>query len=239
MNPVMPQAEDDVYGRALYEYYSSGKAASLLLHTSYGEKEKMPVDWFFRDEEDFPPIEMSALAQCRGKVLDIGAGVGSHAVYLHEMGLEVETMDNSAYCVRIMQERGLSNVWYQSIWQKLEQQYDTLLLLMNGIGIVGKLEGLRKFLHSARDLLLPGGQILFDSSDLTYLYPEMDIHQHPYLGEITYQYEYRKKKGQPFQWLYIDPKNMEKYAHEAGWDMEILLHDHNDQYLARLSLRKE
>ena len=225
---------EDVYGRALYDYYSSGEAATLYLHTSYGILEEMPVDWFFRDEEDFPSLEWKALKLAQGKTLDIGAGVGSHAVYLNNKGIDVWALDNSPYCAKVMKARGLNQVLCQSIWDSLPNSYDCLLLLMNGIGIVNDIEGLRKFLRLASKILNPGGSILFDSSDLTYLHPDLDITLFPYLGEVLYQYEYKGQKGQAFSWLYIDPKTMRKFANEAGWSMEVIYTDDKDQYLARL-----
>lgn len=224
----------DVYGLALYEYFIHGEAAPLYLHTSYEVVEEMPVDWFFRDEEDFPALELRALETAHGKILDIGAGAGSHAIALYEQGKEVHVLDHSLYCTQIMRSRGLSKILCQSIWKAVPEKYDTLLLLMNGIGIVGTLEGLRKFLLQAHDWINPGGQILFDSSDLSYLYEDIKVQQYPYKGEIQYQYEYQGKKGEWFSWLYIDTQNMRKIARECGWKMEILEEDHNDQYLAYL-----
>ncbi|MEK6481537.1 SAM-dependent methyltransferase [Catalinimonas sp. 4WD22] len=224
----------DIYGQALYDYFQHGEADKLILHTSYERVEEMPVDWFFRDEEDFPPLEMKALEACQGKILDIGAGVGSHAVYLHEMGKEVHCLDQSPLCVAIMKARGLKPVYQQSLWESLPHRYDTLLMLMNGIGIVGKIEGLRKFLQMANSLLLSDGQIIFDSSDLSYLYTDIRQSYNPYKGEISYQYEYKGMKDQWFSWLYVDPVTMQKIAEEEGWSMRILAEDHNDQYLGKL-----
>ena len=42
-----------------------------------------------------------------GKVLDVGAGVGSHALVLQQRGLDVTAMDISASAVTIMKQRGL------------------------------------------------------------------------------------------------------------------------------------
>jgi hypothetical protein len=230
------QSHPDVYGKALYDYYSQGHAEELILHTSYGETEHMPVDWFFRDEEDFPELERIALGAVRGKTLDIGAGTGSHAIYLYENGIDVWVMDSSAYCVMIMKERGLSQVKHQSVWLADGQRYDTLLMLMNGIGLVGTIDGLIRFLDIAKSYLNPGGCLLFDSSDLSYLYPDHDIMQKPELGEISYQYEYCGQLGEPFTWLYVDFTNLQRLARNAGWKARLLYEDPYAQFLAKLTL---
>ncbi|MFP4093278.1 MAG: class I SAM-dependent methyltransferase [Cyclobacteriaceae bacterium] len=224
----------DPYGRALYDYFSRGEADPLLLHTSYDETEEMPVDWFFRDEHDFPELETHALSLCRGKILDIGAGAGSHALYLQEQELEVYALEQSPYCVRIMQERGIRQTIQQPYQLYTGHGYDTLLLLMNGIGITGTLEGLRSFLKQAHRWLHSDGCIILDSSDISYLYEGQKKHLYPYFGEISYQYEYQGEKGEWFNWLYIDAGMLKKLAAPLGWRTEVLFEDHNDQYLAIL-----
>lgn len=229
------KATSDVYGLALYDYYRYGKADELKLHTSYGEIEVMPVDWFFRDEGDFPELERIALGMAQGATLDIGAGAGSHAVFLYDKGVAIHTLDTSDYCVKIMRERGLPNVLHQSVWQPLPRRFDTLLLLMNGIGLVEDLSKLRSFFKIAHDRLNPGGRILLDSSDLSYLYDDQDVFARPELGKIQYQYEYRGVKGAKFSWLYVDFRTLKQIAEEEGWNARLIFEDTYAQYLAYLS----
>ena len=56
------------------------------------------------------------------------------------------------------------------------------LLLMNGIGLCATLEGLQHFLQHAKGLLQAGGQLLFDSSDVAYLYNGKPPKGTPYYG---------------------------------------------------------
>lgn len=49
------------------------------------------------------------------------------------------------------------------------ETFDTILMLMNGSGIIGKLENMTAFFQKMKQLLRPGGCILMDSSDLRYL----------------------------------------------------------------------
>ena len=75
----------DVYGKALTDYYLNGKTDILHLFNSYLEPEEMPLDIFFRTEQEMPELELKALEMCAGKTLDVGAGVGSHALILQEL----------------------------------------------------------------------------------------------------------------------------------------------------------
>ena len=226
----------DVFGRALKDFYTDRFTEKLMLHTSYGEPEEMPLDIFFREEEEMSEVELEALSCCYGKVLDIGAGVGSHALVLQELELDVTALEISPLAAEVMQQRGVRNIINQDIFTYSGNTYDTLLLLMNGIGLVGSTAGLRQFLQLAKKLLRPNGQLLFDSSDIAYLYEGNIPPGDKYYGEIAYQYEYHQEKGNWFNWLYIDQDTLAEIAGEEGWLTIIQYEDESDQYLARLIL---
>lgn len=196
----------------------------------------MPVATYFRREEQMPELERKALDLCKGKILDIGAGAGSHALALQDRHLDVTALDISPLAAGIMRMRGVDKVLTEDIFEYHEKQFDTLLLLMNGIGLTGNIQGLRRFLLHARDLLLPGGQLLFDSSDVAYLYEDGPPLQDHYYGEVRCRYEYRRQKTEWFTWLYIDPDTLALIARDEGWGTQILYEDDQDQYLARLTL---
>lgn len=191
------------------------------------------MEVYFRTEAEMPDLELLALSHCRGRILDIGAGAGSHALYLQERGVDVAAMDISGLAVQIMQERGVKLAIEQDIFGHAGEKYDTLLLLMNGIGLCGNIQQLRVFLRHARQLLCPGGQLLFDSSDIAYLYDGAPPAGN-YYGEVWYQYAYKGQKTDWFQWLYVDADTLIQIAAEEGWAIEILDEDDMDGYLARL-----
>lgn len=71
MNYSDPRAP---HGAALRDYFGGLTDAKLTLRSSLGEHEEIPVSVFFRGAEDYFPFERAALARCRGRVLDVGAG---------------------------------------------------------------------------------------------------------------------------------------------------------------------
>ncbi len=231
----------DVYGEALYDYFQTGAlSAPLLLHNSYGDPEEMPVDVFFREEDDLPELEFIALALCDGKILDVGAGVGTHTLYLQEKKQDVTAIDISPIACNIMQERGVQNVLHANILEWKDQRYDTLLFLMNGIGLAETVEGFRALLAHCKSLLTEKGQLIFDSSDISYLYEEYKVPRPThYFGEIEYQYEYKMHKGAPFKWLYLDQRTLIRIAHEENWVVQILFEDDTDQYLVRMEPKSQ
>lgn len=233
--------ERDVYGEALYDFHKLQEIKDhLLLHSSYGDIEEMPVEVFFRGDADFPELEHIALALCDGHVLDVGAGGGSHALYLQNKGFQVDALEISKAACSIMKQRGVQHIVQEDFFAMQEGSYDTLLFLMNGIGIAGTIAGLRELLRHSKNLLSDKGQLLFDSSDISYLYDEYRIPKpEHYLGEIRFQYEYKGSFDQPFQWLYIDQQELIKIAHEEGWVVQVLFEDDHDQYLVRMEPKQE
>jgi len=226
----------DVFGKALTDIYRNGEAEPLWLHNSYGEPEEMPLDFFFRDDEDMPVLELQALHMCKGRVLDIGAGVGSHALLLQAFNIDVTAIDISEDAVKIMKDRGVKKAFLQDIYT-YQEKFDTIFMLMNGIGLTGTLAGFKDFLVQVKALLNPGGQLLFDSSDISYLYENMPKPANQYYGEVSYQYEYQNKKGNWFNWVYLDKDTVISIAEHTGWDTELVFDDGEDQYLFKLTLK--
>ena len=225
----------DILGNAIMDYYNYERKHILWVHDHHGPKVEMPIETYFRRESQMPELELKALSLCKGTILDIGAGAGSHALVLEDREMEVTAMDISPQLVSVMEMRGVTKYIEADIFKYKEAQFDTLLLLMNGLGLVGNMEGLRRFLKHCKTLLKPNGQLLFDSSDVAYLYEDDIPVMDEYYGEITCRYEYRKQKSDWFSWLYIDRKTLQLVADDEGWKMEFIMEDESGQYLVRLT----
>ena len=227
----------DVLGQAMHDYYFKNDPQTLWIHNNYGEDEDMPVKKYFRNEDAMPKLERMALEQCKGKVLDVGAGVGSHTLALQAKNFDVTAIDISPKAAEVMQHRGVKKVETGDIFLYRKNTFDTLLFMMNGIGFTGNTEQLRRFLQYAKTLINPGGQLLSDSSDVAYLYNYKPPKRKEYYGIITYQYEYKKEKTDWFTWLYIDRKLLAKIAGEEGWNTEVIGEDRWEKFLVRLTLK--
>ena len=125
------------------------------------------------------------------------------------------------------------------LWELEGVQWDTLLLMMNGMGLAGTLPDLPSLLLQLQELMAPGGQILFDSSDISYLYNDgnVPVPEDRYFGEIEYQYEYKGERGEKFSWLYIDTELISVIANDMGFTFDLLYGPDHDQYLGRLTMK--
>ncbi len=229
----------DPMGRAIFDYYHTRKAGKLRVLSSMFYEDEIPVPTLFRTFDEMPVQEQKAIELCRGRVLDVGAGSGCHSIVLKERGLDVTAIDISELSVEVMKDRGLDARNINFFDETFAERFDTILLAMNGIGIVGKTERLPEFFRSIKRLLTQGGQVLLDSSDIRYVFMDddgvMDIDLAAgYYGEIDYKMRYKNITGEPFDWLYIDFDTLSMYAEEHGFKCEKCIDGEHYDYLARI-----
>ncbi len=230
--------DKDPMGTAIADYFAHKKASKLRVFSSMFEEDEIPVRKLFRGFKEMPVLEQKALRLAEGRILDVGGGSGCHSLALQEMGKDVCAIDISPLSVAVMQQRGVKDARQQDFFnEQFTGQFDTILMLMNGSGIIGKLEHLPAFFQRLRQLLSPGGSVLMDSSDLRYLFEnedgsfDIDLNA-GYYGEVDFRMQYKDIKGDSFDWLYIDFQTLSYYAAEAGFKAELLHEGKHYDYLA-------
>lgn len=231
----------DILGKALLDYHRGNYSEDLITETNLTEADELSLPYLFRGFEDMPAIEQQALRACKGHVLDIGCGSGSHALWLQDQGLEVTAIDVSPGAIQVARERGVKNVYEADIRTWTEGTYDTLLLLMNGTGIFKYYDQVSAYLQHLKTLLKPNGQILIDSSDLRYLYDSSEdggiwVPGDHYYGELEFVMHYKGETSEPFPWLYLDPIQFESLAKKNGFAFHIQTQGDYFDYLARLTV---
>lgn len=242
MNAVLLTPNKDPMGAAIADYFAKGRAAKLRVFSSQFEEDEIPAEQLFRTFNDMPLLEQKALELAQGKILDCGAGSGCHALALQDMGKDVEAIDISPLSVDVMQKRGVRQAYQINLFdENYLKKFDTILMLMNGSGIIGKLENMGAFFAKMKQLLNPGGCIYMDSSDLRYLFEDEDGSflvdlAAGYYGEIDFQMQYKQIKGEPFDWLYVDFQTLAYYASENGFKAEMVMEGEHYDYLACLKL---
>lgn len=234
------------YALALRDHFTGDRAAVVTSHSDLFPMDEDPAAVFFRAPEAFWPFERAALELCRGRVLDVGAGAGVHALYLQERGHEVCAIDQVPEAVEIMRERGVRDARVADMLEDVREleaePFDTILMLMNGLGIVETLDGLERFLREVPRLLTPGGQIVADSTDVRSLGDSDDRapgrplrEDGRYIGEVQFQLEYRGVKAPPFAQLCVDPDTLSAFAERTGWRCEIVFEGEGGGYVTRLT----
>ncbi|MBT2623326.1 class I SAM-dependent methyltransferase [Chryseobacterium sp. ISL-6] len=230
----------DLMGKAIWDYYHNDNPEDLQTETSISELDELPVEYLFRDFEEMNDLEQKALELAHGKILDIGAGAGSHTLYLqNERNLDVVALDISPKSVEVCKLRGIKNAVCKNMLDFAEGTFDTVLLLMNGTGIFGSLAEIDTYLQKLRSLLNDNGQILIDSTDILYMFDRDEdggiyIPAEGYYGELDYVVHYKEESEEPIKWLYLDFQTLKNAAENNGFAIEKVMQD-EDAYLARLT----
>lgn len=230
-------SEKDPLGAMLLDYMDGRTGAFVRVDSSLLDMSEMTGSIMFRREGEMSGLEQKALSLCRGRILDVGAGSGCHSLVLQEKGREVTALEISPGCMAVMERRGVSRRLFKSLFSLRGERFNTLLMLMNGIGICGTIEGLNFFLQHIRQVMAHGGQVLADSTDLSALYTRMALvpgEEETDYGETEFSMSYREIRGDPFEWLYIDYATLAFYAEFHGWRCEQVMKTRTGKFLARI-----
>lgn len=234
--------EADLMGIAIKAYYEQGANDAIHVYSDLAKPETISPVYLYRSFSEMPGVEQLALKNSYGAILDVGAGAGIHAQWLADQGHPVTALEASpAACQVLKQTNSFTTVHGNAFHYDPSHQFDTILLLMNGIGICGSLDGLSQLLLTMRAWLNPDGQILLDSTDLrplmgTALASEREAETGEYYGIIHYQLTYGSHIGTPFEWLFTDWPTLNSYAEDAGFQAHCIFYGTDHHYLARLQL---
>ncbi|MDZ4840197.1 MAG: class I SAM-dependent methyltransferase [Bacteroidota bacterium] len=204
-------------GKALTDFNHGHSQGKLLTKSDIEGDRFVSVASFYTGPSQFTPLSLAMIKSCVGIVADLGAGSGSHSLFLQSKGYKVYGFDISFDCVEVMKARGVKNASQIDIMKEpLPQKFDSILICMNGLGIAGSIKGLDTLLFHLTESLNDGGRIICDSTDISYVksmpaqkttLPRL---KNKNLGEVNYQMIYEDYIGEIFPWLYIDDKTLRK-----------------------------
>ena len=229
----------DLFGQAILDYQNDKYTEDIITSTSISDEDVLPIPYLFRSYAEMPKLEQKALDLAYGNVLDVGCGAGSHSLYLqNEKQLKVKAIDISEGAVEACKKRGIHKAQVLDILDET-QQYDTILLLMNGTGVFQELNQVTKYLTHLKSLLKPDGQILVDSSDIIYMFEDEDggytfDGNQNYYGELKYYVSYKGEKEEPFNMLYMDFELLKNACQALGLKCEMLAEGEHYDYLAKI-----
>ena len=216
----MPDME--LHGQAMLDYLNGDEDAYCILRRDDGVAYPPIYARQFFYPDGLPKLDQIAVERCAGRVLDIGAGAGSHSLAIQDRGLDVTSIDISAKAVRVMSKRGCRDARVGDVFDSYSAPFDTIFVILN-IGIVQNLDGLAGFLKQLETLMSDNGQLTTDSidprnsEDESYRkYTEDKIAKGCYLGERTLRFEYKDQTSDWFEWMHIDPLTLGYYVDKAG-----------------------
>jgi len=231
-------------GAALLDFHHGDAAVEIVVVSDLWENESTPVAAYYRpDDQILPALEREALELCRGRVLDLGAGAGRHAIELQRAGHDIVAVDPLPEAVEIMKDRGIADVRMGDLSAVRGERFDTVLMLMHGLGVVGDLHGLGRLFEELPMVLNPGGRLVCDSADLAAVLGDESpdvlddlLSPDTYLGEVKFGLRYGSLEGPRYPWIFIDPGTLEIIANAAGLALEISAEGERGSYVAVLTV---
>ena len=237
MIDIIDEAVKDPLGTMALDYLYGSKDVFVEVDSTTLDMWTMKGETMFRTYSEMDEMERIALQLCKGKILDAGAGAGSHSLCLQDNDLEVDALDISPGCIEVMAKREVKSIIHQNLFSLKEKKYRTILMLMNGLGICGTLDGCNLFLQFIKTILEEGGQVIADSTDLGLLYDDAgkyDSTPDRYFGETEFVMNYQRITSDPFNWLYIDFRTLETLVEFNGLQCEQIMKDRSGKFLARI-----
>lgn len=228
----------DPIGQAILEFSATGISEEILVESDVIDDDVIPSHLLLRSFYEMPEVEQFAIQQAKGNILDVGAGAGIHTSELIKRGHTVKAIDISKGAVEYMLGQEIDAECTDFLSLPNDTKYSTILMMMNGIGISGTLDGLKQVLNKADSLLKEDGILIIDSTDIKYIYAEddgsfwVDLNG-SYYGEVQFRMSYKNDVSDWFNWLYIDQELLKEIAHSVGFETKII-HEDDGHFLAEL-----
>ena len=224
----------DILGSAIESYFHGNDDTPIRVFINKNEEPEMYPSIFFRPYKNMLKYEKIALKESQGKVLDLGCGAGCHAIYLQGKGVDVTAVEISKKSAKVAQKRGVEKLINED-WRNLSlKNFDTVLVLMNGMGLAESPAELKIMFRKLKGFLRKSGSILIDSTDVTYAKADWPMLDSEYFGKVQFELKY-KGKTQCFPWLFIDFETAIQTAKSVRLNVEVLERARNGHFLLRLS----
>jgi len=225
---------DDVMGSAMENYFKKNDNTPIRVFINKSEEPEMHPSVFFRTYRSMLKYEKIALKVASGKILDLGCGAGCHALYLQNKGRDVTAVELSKKSASVAMSQGVTKLLIED-WRNLNlKNFDTILVLMNGMGLAESPTDLKVMFRKLKSFLSKTGSILIDSTDVTYAKADWPMLDSEYFGKVQFELKY-KGKTQCFPWLFVDFETAVKTAKSVKLNVEVLERARNGHFLLRLS----
>jgi hypothetical protein len=234
------QDEEDVLGLIFWDYLHHKESLGISERNDGFIEAEDPQIWFSKHDE-WLDVEKKAMEYVKGRtVLDIGCGVGRHALFLQKQkGFDVLGIDTSPLAIRICKLQGLKKAEVQSITEftlnavsRSYYSFDTILMLGNNFGLFESLRKAKWLLHRFHKMTSDDASIIAQSID-----PYRKTHEHAHLryykmnrmkgrmpGQSRMRIRYKNYKGRWFDYLFVSKEEMESIVNGTGrWKIDHFL----------------
>ena len=234
------------FGRAICDWFH-GEQSEPLIQRDGPERRPHPIEQFYF--EPFPDASDDGAADwleswLSGPLLDIGAGVGRHALYFQQQ-FETVAIEPSDPLIKTMRERGVKDARDGDMFNLREQferdRFQSALAIGTQLGLVKSMQGLKGFLSDLAYVTTADATAVVDCFDPTV--PETaDLLGYredptPGLAFRVMNFEYQDELGETLLFRLISPDRLREATARTDWTLVETTRPMADRYY-RAALQK-
>lgn len=243
----------DAFGAALLEYLDATDRGPRWFDPGPGwhviERDDGHVDaspaapYFAPPDAWMSDLELHALDEARGRVLDIGAGAGRFSLPLLDRGQRVVALDVSQGAVDVCRRRGLDETHLGTVFDLPAGAgpFDTFLLAGNNLGLLASAGHGPRLLRRLREMAADGARAIgtgldpFGTDNPSHLaYHERNRRLGRLPGQLRLRVRHRDIATHWWDHLLQPPDDLAAMADGTGWTVTAVEAD-GSLYLATLT----
>ncbi len=214
----------DAFGAAVLAFLETGRA-TYVVERDDGWVRAGDAGVYFAPPGEWPGDEIRTLDHVRGRVLDVGAGAGRHALELVARGHDVVALDTSPGAAEACRRRGIRHVFAGSIYELDDADgFDTLLLAGHNLALLAGPAATPAFLARLAELARPGARIVGTNRDPTATDDPDHLAYHDRNraagrppGQVTMRVRYHRLASPWFDYRFMPPAELASVAGPEGW----------------------
>lgn len=199
---------------------------------------------YFEPYRRWPACEKRAMRYARGRILDVGCGVGRVALHLQRKGLDVMGIDNSPLAVKVCKLRGLRNVRATPFGgiRFRRDSFDTVLFLGNNFGLFANRREAQRMLLRLHRMTSSDAHIVAESLDprdtdnpFHLAYHRKNLARGRMAGQVRIRVRYQGYVTPWFDYLFVSKTEMRGLLRGSGWRIQEFLPGEGPVYVAVLA----
>lgn len=233
-------ATNDAFGQLLWHYCQFHEGTEIIERDD-GLIQAGDDQRYFSPFRQWPPEEREAMRYVHGRVLDIGAGAGRHALYLQQKRHRVTAIDNSPLAIKLCRQRGIRDARVMPIERMKFQpdSFDTVLMMFNNFGLFGSPARAKKLLTQLHRIVAPEGTIIASSVDPRGTTEAVHLQYHQWNkrrgrlpGQLRLRVRFSNIIGPWFDYLLVSVPEMKRILRGTGWKMRKVIQTPDGPYIA-------
>lgn len=217
----------DPFGRAIRDEHR-GEREHPLVDVDGDDVREHPMGLYFREVERDGDLPWAA-EHLTGPLLEVGAGVGRHALYFQKRHRTVAT-EVSDHLVEVMEERGVEDARRVDMFDlpEFETRFRSVFARGTQVGLAGSVAGLREFLRDLARATAPRATVVLDAHDPKHeRAPDLFGYRPdptPGLAYRTFHVEYRGTPGETLLFRLFSPERLREATLDTPWRVTDLRH---------------